>query len=96
MLLSLLLSLLSLLLSLAMLLLLLLLLLQLLKPLLQAWYWDSKPALVRRLMRLVLDRGMLDSMHPCGEKYEEVRCIAMFMSNYVPLTRWSRSGVLGV
>jgi hypothetical protein len=60
-------KLLSLLLSLA-----LSLLLQLLKPLLQAWYWDSKPALVRRLMRLVLDRGMLDSLHPCGEKFEEV------------------------
>lgn len=73
-----------------------LLLLQLLKPLLQAWYWDSKPALVRRLMRLVLDRGMLDSLHPCGEKYEEVRYIVMFMSNIVSLTRWSQSGVLGV
>ncbi|WIA42141.1 hypothetical protein OEZ86_009410 [Tetradesmus obliquus] len=45
---------------------------QLLRPLLQAWYWDSKPALVRRLMRLVLDRGLLDSVHPSGEKYEEV------------------------
>jgi hypothetical protein len=52
----------------------LLLLLQLLRPLLQAWYWDSKPALVRRLMRLVLDRIMLDSVHPSGEKYEEVSC----------------------
>lgn len=46
---------------------------QILKPVLQAWYWDSRPNLVRRLMRLVLSRNVLDRLHPSGQTYEQVR-----------------------
>lgn len=46
--------------------------LQVLKLILQTWYWDNRPSIVRRLMRLVLSRNLLDMIHPSGETYEAV------------------------
>jgi hypothetical protein len=55
--------------------------LQVLKNVFELWFWDSKPNLVRRLMRLLLTRQLKESMHPCGETYGQVRssgvCLAM-------------------
>lgn len=45
---------------------------QVLKNFFELWFWDSKPNLVRRLMRLLLTRQLLQSMHPCGRTYGEV------------------------
>lgn len=47
--------------------------LQVLKNFFALWFWDSKPNLVRRLMRLLLTRQLMESMHPCGETYGQVR-----------------------
>lgn len=45
---------------------------QVLKNFFELWFWDSKPSLVRRLMRLLLTRHLMDSLHPCGQTYGEV------------------------
>jgi hypothetical protein len=62
--------------------------LQVLKNFFALWFWDSKPNLVRRLMRLLLTRQLVESMHPCGETYGQVRssgvCFATLGKN-----RWS-------
>eukprot|EP00879_Flechtneria_rotunda_P010954 GHRR01011446.1.p1 GENE.GHRR01011446.1~~GHRR01011446.1.p1 ORF type:complete len:293 (+),score=75.31 GHRR01011446.1:1289-2167(+) len=45
---------------------------QIIKAVLQVWYWDSRPSLVRRLMRMLLSRNLLDMRHPSGETYQQV------------------------
>jgi len=50
----------------------LLLLRQVIKNFFELWYWDTKPNLVRRLMRLLLTRQLMDAMHPCGQTYGQV------------------------
>lgn len=45
---------------------------QVLKTWFELWFWDSKPNLVRRLMRLLLTRQLVESLHPCGETYGQV------------------------
>jgi hypothetical protein len=45
---------------------------QVLKNFFELWFWDSKPNLVRRLMRLLLTRQLLQLVHPCGRTYGEV------------------------
>lgn len=51
---------------------------QVLKNFFELWFWDSKPNLVRRLMRLLLTRQLMESLHPCGQTYGEVRWLGWF------------------
>jgi hypothetical protein len=45
---------------------------QVIKNFFELWFWDSKPKLVRRLMRLLLTRQLMESLHPAGETYGNV------------------------
>lgn len=49
---------------------------QVIKHFFELWYWDSKPNLVRRLMRLLLTRQLMDAVHPCGQTYGQVGVVS--------------------
>lgn len=65
--------------------------LQVLKRFFELWFWDTKPNLVRRLMRLLLTRQFMQSMHPCGQTYEEVGVLCVLCANGTTYAAWPRA-----